>query len=111
MGMGLGLALISRSPPFSPVFPGCSPQAAALHSAPERAELRAAALLRFGRGPGGTETPTPRLVALELKGTAGWGGSGGPGTTGRPRRDRAVFAGGVGSLRAEGAGAELAVSW
>uniref|UniRef100_A0A8C3Y2S5 Protein misato homolog 1 n=1 Tax=Catharus ustulatus TaxID=91951 RepID=A0A8C3Y2S5_CATUS len=67
-------------------------QAAALRSAPERAELRASALLRFGRGPGGTESPTPRLVALELKGTAGWGGSGGPGTTGRPRRDRAVFA-------------------
>uniref|UniRef100_A0A8C3ENB2 Misato mitochondrial distribution and morphology regulator 1 n=1 Tax=Corvus moneduloides TaxID=1196302 RepID=A0A8C3ENB2_CORMO len=70
------------------------------------AELRAAALLRFGRGPGGPETPTPRLVALELKGTAGWGGSGGPAATGRPRRDRALFAGGVGSLRADGAGTE-----
>ncbi|XP_062367619.1 protein misato homolog 1 isoform X2 [Cinclus cinclus] len=61
-------------------------QAAALRSAREPAELRAAALLRFGRGPGGPETPTPRLVALELKG-------------------------GVGSLRPDGAGAEPPVSW
>ncbi|KAM7028942.1 protein misato homolog 1 [Acridotheres tristis] len=61
-------------------------QAAALRSAPEPAELRAAALLRFGRGPGGPETPTPRLVALELKG-------------------------GVGSLRPDGAGTEPPVSW
>ncbi|XP_056366858.1 protein misato homolog 1 isoform X2 [Oenanthe melanoleuca] len=61
-------------------------QAAALRSAPEPAELRAAALLRFGRGAGGTESPTPRLVALELKG-------------------------GVGSLRADGAGTEPPVSW
>ncbi|KAM4755817.1 protein misato homolog 1 isoform 2-T2 [Cyanocitta cristata] len=86
-------------------------QAAALRSPAEPAELRAAALLRFGRGPGGPETPTPRLVALELKGTAGWGGSGGPAATGRPRRDRALFAGGVGSLRADGAGTEPPVSW
>uniref|UniRef100_A0A8C3NV58 Protein misato homolog 1 n=1 Tax=Cyanoderma ruficeps TaxID=181631 RepID=A0A8C3NV58_9PASS len=61
-------------------------QAAALRSAPEPAELRAAALLRFGRGPGGPETPTPRLVALELKG-------------------------GVGSLRPDGAGTEPPVTW
>ncbi|XP_048144477.1 protein misato homolog 1 isoform X1 [Corvus hawaiiensis] len=61
-------------------------QAAALRSPAEPAELRAAALLRFGRGPGGPETPTPRLVALELKG-------------------------GVGSLRADGAGTEPPVSW
>ncbi|XP_068851461.1 protein misato homolog 1 isoform X1 [Aphelocoma coerulescens] len=61
-------------------------QAAALRSPAEPAELRAAALLRFGRGPGGPETPTPRLVALELKG-------------------------GVGSLRPDGAGTEPPVSW
>ncbi|XP_031949698.1 protein misato homolog 1 isoform X2 [Corvus moneduloides] len=61
-------------------------QATALRSPAEPAELRAAALLRFGRGPGGPETPTPRLVALELKG-------------------------GVGSLRADGAGTEPPVSW
>ncbi|XP_066062884.1 protein misato homolog 1 isoform X2 [Chamaea fasciata] len=61
-------------------------QAATLRSAPEPAELRAAALLRFGRGPGGTETPTPRLVALELKG-------------------------GVGSLGPDGAGTEPPVTW
>uniref|UniRef100_H1A479 Protein misato homolog 1 n=1 Tax=Taeniopygia guttata TaxID=59729 RepID=H1A479_TAEGU len=46
-------------------------QAAALRGPAGPAELRAAALLRFGRGPGGTETPAPRLVALELKGTGG----------------------------------------
>ncbi|XP_030821114.1 protein misato homolog 1 isoform X1 [Camarhynchus parvulus] len=61
-------------------------QAAALRSPAEPAELRAAALLRFGRGPGGTESPEPRLVALELKG-------------------------GVGALRADGAGTEPPVSW
>ncbi|XP_053823159.1 protein misato homolog 1 isoform X2 [Vidua chalybeata] len=61
-------------------------QAAALRSPAEPAELRAAALLRFGRGPGGPETPTPRLVALELKG-------------------------GVGALGPDGAGAEPPVTW
>ncbi|XP_058716379.1 protein misato homolog 1 isoform X2 [Poecile atricapillus] len=61
-------------------------QAAALRSPAEPAELRAAALLRFGRGPGGPETPAPRLVALELKG-------------------------GVGSLRADGAGTEPPLTW
>ncbi|RMB93914.1 hypothetical protein DUI87_29650 [Hirundo rustica rustica] len=43
-------------------------QAASLRGAPEPGELRPAALLRFGPGPGGPETPAPRLVALELKG-------------------------------------------
>ncbi|XP_063032396.1 protein misato homolog 1 [Melospiza melodia melodia] len=61
-------------------------QAAALRSPDEHNELRAAALLRFGRGPGGTESPEPRLVALELKG-------------------------GVGALRADGEGTEPPVSW
>ncbi|XP_064257606.1 protein misato homolog 1 isoform X1 [Passer domesticus] len=61
-------------------------QAAALRRPAEPAELRAAALLRFGRGPGGAESPAPRLVALELKG-------------------------GVGALGADGAGAEPPVSW
>ncbi|KAM3656958.1 protein misato homolog 1 [Ammospiza maritima maritima] len=61
-------------------------QAAALRSPDEHNELRAAALLRFGRGPGGTESPEPRLVALELKG-------------------------GVGALRADGEGTEPLVSW
>uniref|UniRef100_A0A674GP08 Protein misato homolog 1 n=1 Tax=Taeniopygia guttata TaxID=59729 RepID=A0A674GP08_TAEGU len=59
-------------------------QAAALRGPAGPAELRAAALLRFGRGPGGTETPAPRLVALELKGTGGrvggWVGGEVPGT-------------------------------
>nr|XP_031362751.1 protein misato homolog 1 [Lonchura striata domestica] len=61
-------------------------QAAALRGPTEPAELRAAALLRFGRGPGGTESPAPRLVALELKG-------------------------GVGALGAAGAGDEPPVTW
>ncbi|KAM6999171.1 protein misato homolog 1 isoform 2-T2 [Passerculus sandwichensis] len=61
-------------------------QAAALRSPDEHNELRAAALLRSGRGPGGTESPEPRLVALELKG-------------------------GVGALRADGEGTEPPVSW
>ncbi|XP_039943897.1 protein misato homolog 1 [Hirundo rustica] len=61
-------------------------QAASLRGAPEPGELRPAALLRFGPGPGGPETPAPRLVALELKG-------------------------GVGSLGADGAGTEPPVSW
>ncbi|XP_038017766.1 protein misato homolog 1 [Motacilla alba alba] len=61
-------------------------QAAALRGPAEPAELRAAALLRFGRGPAGPETPSPRLVALELKG-------------------------GVGALGADGAGTEPPVSW
>ncbi|XP_030147366.4 protein misato homolog 1 isoform X2 [Taeniopygia guttata] len=61
-------------------------QAAALRRPAGPAELRAAALLRFGRGPGGTETPAPRLVALELKG-------------------------GVGALGAAGAGTEPPVTW
>ncbi|XP_032568762.1 protein misato homolog 1 [Chiroxiphia lanceolata] len=61
-------------------------QAAALRGPAEPAELRAAALLRPGRGPGGTETPSPRLVALELKG-------------------------GVGALRPEGVSAEAPVPW
>ncbi|XP_063276463.1 protein misato homolog 1 isoform X2 [Prinia subflava] len=52
-------------------------QAAALRSPPEPAELRAAALLRSGPGP--NETPTPRLVALELKGGVGPLGAGGAG--------------------------------
>lgn len=106
---------VGLRPGFAPIssFPPRSPQAAALRSPPEPAELRPAALLRFGRGPGGSETPTPRLVALELKGTAGpgRGGSGGPATTGRPRRHRAVFTGGVGSLRPDGAGTEPPVTW
>ncbi|XP_064588361.1 protein misato homolog 1 [Zonotrichia leucophrys gambelii] len=61
-------------------------QAAALRSPSEHNELRAAALLRSARGPGGTESPEPRLVALELKG-------------------------GVGALRADGADTEPPVSW
>ncbi|XP_066424426.1 protein misato homolog 1 [Molothrus aeneus] len=61
-------------------------QAAALRGPAEPAELRPAALLRFGRGPGGTESPEPRLVALELKG-------------------------GVGALRKDGADTEPPVSW
>ncbi|XP_074385520.1 protein misato homolog 1 isoform X3 [Zonotrichia albicollis] len=61
-------------------------QAAALRSPGEHNELRAAALLRSARGPGGTESPEPRLVALELKG-------------------------GVGALRADGADTEPPVSW
>ncbi|XP_075301323.1 protein misato homolog 1 isoform X2 [Opisthocomus hoazin] len=46
-------------------------QAAALRSPAEAAELRAAALLRAGPGPGGREAHTPRLLALELKGAVG----------------------------------------
>ncbi|XP_050178705.1 protein misato homolog 1 isoform X4 [Myiozetetes cayanensis] len=61
-------------------------QAASLRGPAEPAELCAAALLRPGRGPGGTETPSPRLVALELKG-------------------------GVGALRPGGASAEAPVPW
>uniref|UniRef100_A0A8B9MU04 Protein misato homolog 1 n=1 Tax=Accipiter nisus TaxID=211598 RepID=A0A8B9MU04_9AVES len=49
-------------------------QAAALRSPAEAAELRAAALFRAGREAGGRESHTPRLVALELKGTGGAGG-------------------------------------
>ncbi|KAM6039481.1 protein misato homolog 1 isoform 2-T2 [Chlamydotis macqueenii] len=61
-------------------------QAAALRGPSEAAELRAATLLRAGRAPGGRETQTPRLVALELKG-------------------------GVGTLRRGGAGPEAPVAW
>ncbi|XP_068024969.1 protein misato homolog 1 isoform X6 [Melanerpes formicivorus] len=58
-------------------------QAAALRGP---TELRPSTLLRAGREPGGRETHTPRLVALELKG-------------------------GVGALRLSGADAEAPVSW
>ncbi|XP_054035104.1 protein misato homolog 1 [Dryobates pubescens] len=58
-------------------------QAAALRGP---TELRPSTLLRAEREPGGRETHTPRLVALELKG-------------------------GVGALRLSGADAEAPVSW
>lgn len=88
-GPGRGGAGLSRCP--GPL----SPQAAALRGPAEAAELRPAALLRAGRAAGGRETHTPRLVALELKGTAGRGGRGsgraaGAGA-GRPRRDRPLL--------------------
>ncbi|XP_030321161.1 protein misato homolog 1 isoform X2 [Calypte anna] len=54
-------------------------QAAALRSPSEPSELRHTVLLRPGRGPGGREIHTPRLVALELKGGVGAVGAGGAG--------------------------------
>ncbi|XP_071582951.1 protein misato homolog 1 isoform X1 [Heliangelus exortis] len=54
-------------------------QAAALRSPSEPSELRHTVLLRPGRGPGGREIHTPRLVALELKGGVGAVGTGGAG--------------------------------
>ncbi|CAN8206807.1 unnamed protein product [Coccothraustes coccothraustes] len=89
-------------------------QAAALRGPAEPAELRAAALLRFGRGPGSTESPAPRLVALELKGSGAWvrgpGGIGhraappSPGSSwkkGRLRAERDAQSWKKGRLRAE----------